>query len=47
METILDSYTDAKSRKDYAMVDRLRAKVKQEGILIKDSKTGVHWDYEE
>jgi len=47
METLLDAYKDAKERKDYALVDLIRAKVKKEGILIKDSKTGVHWDYEE
>jgi cysteinyl-tRNA synthetase len=47
METILESYADAKARKDYAQIDRIRVMVKREGILIKDSKTGVNWDYEE
>jgi len=47
MSVILADYSDAKSRKDYATVDRIRAQVKTEGIVIKDSKTGVSWDYEE
>jgi len=47
METILESYRDAKERKDYSAVDSIRAHVKRQGILIKDSKTGISWDYEE
>jgi cysteinyl-tRNA synthetase len=47
MSIILTDYADAKTRKDYETVDRIRAKVKTEGIVIKDSKTGVSWDYEE
>jgi cysteinyl-tRNA synthetase len=47
MTVILDSYADAKLRKDYARVDQIRLQVKEEGIVIKDSKTGISWDYEE
>ncbi|MEX1188397.1 MAG: cysteine--tRNA ligase [Bacteroidia bacterium] len=47
MEIIVRDYSDAKSRKDYETVDRIRAQVKKEGVIIKDSKTGVSWDYEE
>jgi cysteinyl-tRNA synthetase len=47
MEIILEDYKDAKARKDYATVDRIRVQVKKEGIVIKDSKTGISWDYEE
>jgi len=47
MDAILESYKNAKNRKDYALVDQIRAQIKSEGIVIKDSKTGVTWDYEE
>jgi cysteinyl-tRNA synthetase len=47
MDVILGDYTDAKLRKDYTAVDRIRAQVKTEGLVIKDSKTGISWDYEE
>jgi cysteinyl-tRNA synthetase len=47
MEVILNDYNEAKTRKDYSTVDRIRAQVKKEGIIIKDSKTGISWDYEE
>jgi cysteinyl-tRNA synthetase len=47
METILDAYRSAKERKDYAQVDAIRARVKAEGIVIRDAKTGISWDYEE
>ena len=47
MDTILESYKNAKERKDYALVDAIRAKIKAEGIVIKDAKTGISWDYEE
>jgi cysteinyl-tRNA synthetase len=47
MEIIMADYREAKERKDYATVDRIRAQVKKEGIVIKDAKTGITWDYEE
>jgi cysteinyl-tRNA synthetase len=47
MDTILETYKNAKERKDYALVDAIRAKIKSEGIVIKDAKTGISWDYEE
>jgi cysteinyl-tRNA synthetase len=47
MDAILESYKNAKDRKDYPLVDQIRAQIKSEGIVIKDSKTGVTWDYEE
>jgi cysteinyl-tRNA synthetase len=47
MDTILETYKNAKERKDYALVDAIRAKIKAEGIVIKDAKTGISWDYEE
>jgi cysteinyl-tRNA synthetase len=47
MNVILDGYADAKLRKDYARIDQIRLQVKEEGIVIKDSKTGISWDYEE
>jgi len=47
METVLEAYRNAKDRKDYALVDAIRANVKKEGIVIRDAKTGISWDYEE
>ena len=47
MEIILTDYREAKLRKDYESVDRIRAQVKKEGVIIKDAKTGISWDYEE
>ena len=47
MTAILISYSNAKERKDYALVDQIRAQIKSEGLVIKDSKTSVTWDYEE
>ena len=47
MDTLLESYSEAKNRKDYALVDKIRAGIKMEGIVIKDGKNGISWDYEE
>jgi cysteinyl-tRNA synthetase len=47
MDTVLEAYRNAKERKDYALVDAIRANVKKEGIVIRDAKTGISWDYEE
>jgi cysteinyl-tRNA synthetase len=43
----LQFYAEAKSAKDYAKVDVIRAALKEQGILVKDTKAGVDWAYEE
>ncbi|GAA4382587.1 cysteine--tRNA ligase [Hymenobacter koreensis] len=43
----LQFYSEAKSAKDYAKVDVIRAALKEQGILVKDTKAGVDWAYEE
>ncbi|WP_400193373.1 cysteine--tRNA ligase [Hymenobacter sp. B81] len=43
----LQFYQEAKSAKDYAKVDVIRAALKEQGILVKDTKAGVDWAYEE
>lgn len=47
MNIILKNYAEAKARKEYAQVDVIRAEVKNLGMVIKDSKTSISWDYEE
>jgi cysteinyl-tRNA synthetase len=47
MNIIIKNYSEAKARKEYAQVDEIRAAVKNLGIVIKDSKTSIIWDYEE
>lgn len=44
---LLDVYKTAKEQKDYTTVDKIRTYFKAEGLLIKDSKTSVEWQYEE
>ncbi|AYA37469.1 cysteine--tRNA ligase [Hymenobacter oligotrophus] len=43
----LQFYQEAKAAKDYAKVDVIRAALKEQGILVKDTKAGVDWAYEE
>lgn len=43
----LQFYAEAKSARDYAKVDVIRAALKEQGILVKDTKAGVDWAYEE
>lgn len=47
MQTILDEYRLAKEAKNYPKVDELRAKLKAEGIAVKDMKGKVDWALEE
>jgi cysteinyl-tRNA synthetase len=47
MDIVVDSYKQAKTRKDYDQVDSIRKALKNNGILIKDGKTAITWDYEE
>jgi cysteinyl-tRNA synthetase len=46
-EGFLEIYQEAKAKKEYETVDKIRAYFKQNGLIIKDLKTGVEWAYEE
>ncbi|MGI4738809.1 MAG: cysteine--tRNA ligase [Janthinobacterium lividum] len=43
----LEFYQEAKSEKAYDKVDQIRSALKTQGIVIKDTKTGVEWAYSE
>ena len=43
----LGFYQEAKAAKAYDKVDQIRAALKEQGIVIKDTKTGVEWAYSE
>ncbi|MGY3091366.1 cysteinyl-tRNA synthetase [Hymenobacter sp. UYAg731] len=43
----LGFYSEAKADKAYAKVDVIRAALKNQGIVIKDTKAGVEWAYSE
>jgi len=43
----LHFYQEAKATKDYAKVDEIRAALKGQGIVVKDTKAGVDWAYSE
>ncbi len=46
LEVVLAFYKKAKAEKDYAQVDVIRAALKKQNLVLKDSKTGVDWSYE-
>ncbi|MGI4865590.1 MAG: cysteine--tRNA ligase [Janthinobacterium lividum] len=43
----LSFYQEAKATKAYDKVDQIRSALKSQGIVIKDTKTGVEWAYSE
>ena len=43
----LGFYAEAKADKAYDKVDVIRAALKDQGIVIKDTKAGVEWAYSE
>jgi len=43
----LSFYQEAKTEKAYDKVDQIRTALKTQGIVIKDTKTGVEWAYSE
>ncbi len=47
IEGLLEAYREAKSRRDYDAVDRIRARFRASGLLIRDGKTDISWSYEE
>ena len=44
---LLDLYKEAKETKAYDKVDIIRAKLKEQGIVVKDMRSGIDWAYEE
>jgi cysteinyl-tRNA synthetase len=47
LDLTLSFYTEAKATKAYDKVDEIRAALKGQGIVIKDTKAGVEWAYSE
>ena len=47
INTILGEYKDAKFNRDFERVDKLRAELKAEGIVVKDMKDKIEWAFEE
>lgn len=47
LSILIDLYKEAKKAKDYDKVDEIRAKLKAQGVVLKDMKHAVDWAYEE
>lgn len=47
IEALLDLYVEAKEKKEYTTVDKIRTSFKNNNLIIKDLKTGVDWAYQE
>ncbi len=47
IESWMENYRTARAEKDFALVDLIRANFKQQGLVIKDSKTESEWGYAE
>ena len=47
LSIVLNTYQEAKSDKNYDKVDAIRKQLKDQGIVLKDMKTGIDWAYEE
>jgi cysteinyl-tRNA synthetase len=47
LDAWMESYQQARVNKDFALVDTIRANFKANQIIIKDSKEGSEWAYEE
>jgi cysteinyl-tRNA synthetase len=47
LDLLLKLYADAKTARNYAKVDEIRAGLKNMGIVVKDMKDKIDWAYEE
>jgi cysteinyl-tRNA synthetase len=47
IQSLLGIYAQAKTDKNYNLVDQIRASLKNVGVTVKDMKTGISWAYEE
>ncbi|MDN5215744.1 cysteine--tRNA ligase [Fulvivirgaceae bacterium BMA12] len=46
-QSLIDIYKEAKSNKEFEVVDKIRADFKAQGLIIKDMKNDISWAYEE
>ena len=44
IKELMDLRLEAKSQKNYALSDELKAKLDQKGIIVRDSVLGSEWD---
>ncbi|MBB6459506.1 cysteine--tRNA ligase [Flammeovirga kamogawensis] len=47
LDYILKDYSVAKDTRDYDKVDAIRAQLKEMGVVVKDTKSGIEWAYDE
>lgn len=47
LDYIIKDYASAKEVRDYDKVDAIREQLKDMGVVVKDTKTGVEWAYDE
>ncbi|WP_044201486.1 cysteine--tRNA ligase [Flammeovirga sp. OC4] len=47
LDYIIKDYSSAKEVRDYDKVDAIRAQLKDMGVVVKDTKAGVEWAYDE
>jgi cysteinyl-tRNA synthetase len=47
LNPLIELYRDAKYNRQFDKVDKIRADLKNSGIILKDMKNGVDWAYEE
>jgi cysteinyl-tRNA synthetase len=47
IDLLLNLYSEAKTARDYAKVDEIRAGLKELGFVVKDMKDKIDWAYEE
>ncbi|NME71350.1 cysteine--tRNA ligase [Flammeovirga aprica] len=47
LDYIIKDYSTAKEVRDYDKVDAIRSQLKDMGVVVKDTKTGVEWAYDE
>lgn len=47
LDLLLKLYSEAKTARNYAKVDEIRASLKEMGFVVKDMKDKIDWAYEE
>jgi len=47
LPVLIELYQEAKTEKDYEKVDQIRTRLKETGIVLKDTKFGIDWAIEE
>ena len=45
IELLLETRTELRKAKEYALADEIRQRLEQQGVIVEDTAQGTNWEY--